>query len=129
MGVVYHAHYLVYFELGRTEFMRARGVAYSGIEERGLRLAVIEAQVRYRRPALYDRELAVAAWVSSISGASVVFEYELRDDVDATLATGRTRLGCLGSDGRPTRLPADIIEALATSPGRTSGSQPSEDSP
>jgi len=125
MGVVYHAHYLVYFELGRTEFMRARGVPYATIEECGLRLAVIDARVRYRRPALYDQQISVVTTVSSIGGASVIFDYELQDENGATLATGFTRLGCLDTANRPTRLPADIIEAL----GRTDSSPSSEGTP
>ena len=125
MGVVYHAHYLVYFELGRTEFMRARGISYASIEERGIRLAVIDARIHYRRPALYDQEISVVTTVSAMGGASVVFDYELREGTGSTLATGSTRLGCLDTRHRPTRLPADIVEAL----GRSNDSQPSELAP
>ncbi len=125
MGVVYHAHYLVYFELGRTEWMRCSGVPYAGIEDRGLRLAVIEARVRYRRPVQYDRQISVATTVSAVAGASVIFDYELRDESGAVLASGFTRLGCLDTNNRPTRLPADILQAL----GRTDAPPSSEETP
>lgn len=125
MGVVYHAHYLVYFELGRTEWMRAQGMPYASIEDRGLRLAVIDASVRYMRPAMYDQQISVATTVSAVAGASVMFNYELRDESGATLATGSTRLGCLDTNHRPTRLPADIMQAL----GRSDASSSSEGTP
>lgn len=126
MGVVYHAHYLVYFEIARTEYMRDRGVPYAGIEAMGLRLAVVDARVRYIRPARYDQEIVAAAWVSAVAGASLTFEYQLRDAEGATLATGLTRLGCLGRSDRPTRLPSEIVQALAAPSGRT-GQNPSSE--
>jgi len=128
MGVVYHAHYLVYFDIARTEYMRDRGAPYTGIEDLGLRLAVVGAQVHYIRPARYDQEIVVAVWVSAVAGASVTFEYQLRDAAGTTLATGLTRLACLGPSDRPTRLPADFIQALGAPAGRIGRIAPSETS-
>ncbi len=113
MGVVYHAHYLVYFELGRTEFMRARGIAYASIEERGLRLAVVDAGLQYRRPARYDQPCRVEVEVSALGRARVTFAYRMLGPDGDLLATGHTELGCLTEASRPTRLPEDVRAALA----------------
>lgn len=124
MGVVYHAHYLVYFEIGRTEFMRARGSAYAALEERGFRLAVVDAAVRYRQPARYDEELTVAVWLTSVRRASITFEYELLGPDGTHLASGSTRLGCIDGSHRPTGLPADVQADLAAGVSQGPGPQP-----
>jgi len=112
MGVVYHAHYLVYFDVGRCEYMRALGRAYADVEAGGHRLAVIDARVAYHQPARYDDDLRVAVWLTEVRGASIRFEYELRGPGGEALATGSTRLACLDTDNRPARLPADLFEVL-----------------
>lgn len=111
MGVVYHAHYLVYFDVGRCEYMRALGCPYADVEAAGFRLAVVDADVRYRSPAHYDRELSLVVWLTDVRGASVTFRYELRDGT-RVLATGSTRLACLDEQNRPTRLPRDLHRTL-----------------
>ena len=112
MGVVYHAHYLVYFDVGRCEYMRSLGRAYADVEAGGNRLAVVDAQVSYRQPAHYDDDLRVAVWLTEVRGASIRFEYELRGPDGTVLATGSTRLACLDLSNRPTRLPADVHAVL-----------------
>lgn len=112
MGVVYHAHYLVYFELGRTEHMRNAGSPYAGLEARGLRLAVIEASLQYLRPAKYDELLVVETQVVDVRGASVSFAYRLLGPEGIVRARGSTRLGCVDASNHPTRLPPDVREAL-----------------
>jgi acyl-CoA thioester hydrolase len=111
MGVVYHAHYLAYFDVGRTEYLRALGESYAELERRGYRLPVVELDVRYRRPARYDDDLRLVVRLAEVGRASVGFDYELRRG-DETLATGHTRLGCLGADDRPTALPPDTLDRL-----------------
>lgn len=113
MGVVYYANYLRYFELGRNEYMRARGLTYREVEARGLVLPVTEASCRYLRPARYDDLLRVETRVVRARGARVVFGYALRRDDGEFLAEGHTEHGVLGSDGRPVRLPADVVAVLA----------------
>jgi acyl-CoA thioester hydrolase len=121
MGVVYHAHYLVYFDVGRCEWLRAAGVPYAEVERRGFRLAVVDAGVRYLRPAHYDEELSVATRLEGVGAATVRFAYELRSGelrsgeprgAAGLLATGHTRLGCLDTRNRPTRLPPEILAVL-----------------
>lgn len=111
MGVVYHAHYLAYFDVGRTEYLRARGASYAELEARGYRLAVVDLAVRYIRPARFDEELRLAVRLTEVGRASVRFEYELRR-AGETLATGHTRLGCLDTRNRPTPLPDDTRQCL-----------------
>ncbi|HZL99463.1 MAG TPA: thioesterase family protein [Planctomycetota bacterium] len=120
MGVVYHAHYLAYFDVGRTEYLRACGADYAELERRGFRLAVVDLAVRYLRGARFDDELRLAVLLTELGRASVRFEYELRRGAE-TLATGYTRLGCLDTRNRPTPLPADTLECLRGGPGSRPG--------
>jgi len=112
MGVVYHANYLVYFDVGRTEWLRAHGADYAELEQRGYRLAVVDVGLAYIRPARFDQELALAVRLTALGRASVTFRYALRDADGELLAEGHTRLGCLNGENRPTRLPTDTYETL-----------------
>ena len=123
MGVVYHANYLAYFDIGRTEWMRSAGVVYAELERRGFRLAVVDVGVRYLRPALYDELLDVATRLEAVGHATVRFTYEIRGGA-GLLATGHTKLGCLDTTNRPTRLPADAYVALRR--GMDAAAPPSE---
>jgi acyl-CoA thioester hydrolase len=113
MGVVYYANYLRFFELGRNEYMRARGVTYREVEARGLALPVTEAHCRYLRPARYDDLLTVETRVTRARGARVVFSYTIRNEDGELLAEGKTEHAALGPGGRPQRLPGDLLEILA----------------
>ena len=113
MGFVYHAHYLVYFELGRTEAMRARGMPYAGIEDRGHRLVVAEARLKFVLPSHYDEDLTLTTTVERVGGASVTFAYVLAGADGQVRTTGSTRLGCVDAQGQACRLPSDLAAALA----------------
>ncbi|MBE0617462.1 MAG: acyl-CoA thioesterase, partial [Proteobacteria bacterium] len=113
MGVVYYANYLRFFEFGRNEYMRARGLTYREVEARGLQLPVTEARCRYLRPARYDDLLTVETRVARAKGARVVFAYTLRDEAGGVLAEGETEHAAVGGGGRPCRVPAEILEFLA----------------
>ena len=112
MGVAYHAHYLVYCELARTEHMRRLGVRYRDLEERGFKLAVSEASLRYARAARYDDLLRVTAWLADVGSRRVVFRYKVERDDGELLCTAETALVSLDQDNRPTRLPADTLEIM-----------------
>ncbi len=117
MGVVYYANYLRYFEAGRNEFIRARGLRYRDFEERfGLRLPVAEAQVSYRVPARYDDLLTVETSLAEVKRASARFGYRIVRDGEV-LATGHTTHACVDLEGRIRRLPQDLLERLSVSPG------------
>jgi acyl-CoA thioester hydrolase len=114
MGVAWHGEYLAWFEVGRTELLRGLGLTYRELEEQGLRLPVIEVQVRYLRPAVYDDLLEVRTGIGHLSGARVVFVYEVvREGAPGPLATGTTSHAAVDRDGRPRRLPEDLRRRLS----------------
>ena len=107
MGIVYYANYLVWFEVGRTDFLRERGLSYREMEADGLSLPVVEVACAYRRPALYDDELEVRTTGALLSPVRVRFEYQVVRPADAaTVAEGHTVHASLDRSGRPARLPA-----------------------
>ena len=114
MGIVYHAHYLVWFEVARTDLLRQFGWTYREMEETGIRLPVIEAQCTYLRPARYDDEIEVRASVRLLSAVRLEFTYEVVLTKDGTTAAvGITRHAALTMAGRPCRLPDRVREAFA----------------
>jgi acyl-CoA thioester hydrolase len=90
MGVVHHANYISWFEIGRTEWMRANGIAYCKIESLGLMLPVIDLGVKYRKSAHYDDCIAIYTKIASLSVARLEFEYEVRKigNEQSTLSAG-----------------------------------------
>ncbi len=113
MGVAYHAHFLVWCEMARTEHMRRVGVRYRDLEERGYKLAVAEASLRYVRSARYDDEVRAVAWLSDVGSRAVTFEYRIeRVDDGAVLCTAATKLVCLDRSNRPTRMPDDAVAVM-----------------
>lgn len=107
MGVVYHANYLVWMEIGRVELVRSLGFNYKELEDtEGLFLSVIEANCRYLYPARYDQEIVVQTAIVKSTVRIVEFAYRIRSaDPDRVLAEGFTRHIWLNRDFRPTRLP------------------------
>jgi len=112
MGIVYHANYLVYFDLGRTEYLRAAGSDYAQLERDGYRLVVVDLGVQYLRPARFDQPLSLEVRLEELQRASLTFRYSLRDAGRELLVTGHTRLGCLNLRHRPTRLPEATLACL-----------------
>ncbi len=110
-GIAYHAHYLVWMEVGRTALLDALGFPYSRMEKDGLLFSVVEARCRYVEPARYDDEVEVATRVSELRSRSVVFSYELTAR-GRRLAVGETRLLALGTNRRPRRIPDGLAVAL-----------------
>jgi acyl-CoA thioester hydrolase len=118
MGVVYHSHYLVWCEIGRTEHIRLLGWSYSEIERAGTGLAVVEAQVRYHAPARYDDRVRVETSVAHIGSRSVSFDYLITHaESGKRLATARTTLVSVDPVGRVTTVPASLRTALAGGAG------------
>ncbi len=113
MGVAYHAHYLVWCELARTEHMRRLGVRYRDLEEQGVKLAVAGAHLRYARSARYDDLVRVTAWISEVASRRVVFRYRVeRPEDGALLCTAETALVSLDRDNRPTRMAAEVLTVM-----------------
>jgi acyl-CoA thioester hydrolase len=113
MGVVYHANYFMWFEIGRCELLRTVGRSYKEMEAAGIGLPVIEAHCKYTTPARYDDELQVITSGRLLSRARVEFSYEiLRPSDGAVNAVGTTMHAAINADGRPCRLPNYILDLL-----------------
>lgn len=113
MGVAYYANYLVWFEVGRNEYMRAVGYPYLRLEREQIHMPVTEAQCRYHAPALYDDLLDVWTAVEEVGHVRIRFRYRLLRRLDGRLlATGETRHAALGADGRPRRIPDEVKRCL-----------------
>jgi acyl-CoA thioester hydrolase len=114
MGVVYYANYFVWFEIGRTDLLRASGWNYRDMEAEGFALPVIEASCAYRESARYDDELEVRTTGELLSPVRVKFSYVVVRAADAaTLATGTTVHASLDGNGRPCRLPDRVRAVLS----------------
>ena len=108
MGVAYHTHYLDYFEAARTEMLRSFGVTYREIEEGGIIMPVVDAAIKYLRPAKYDDLLHIRTLTpDEISGVRIHFTYEVSNaTTNVLLATGNTTLCFVDREtGRPVRAP------------------------
>lgn len=116
MGVVYHTHYLDYFEAGRTEALRNLGVRYRDLEANGIIMPVVEAQVRYRGPAHYDDMLVVEVSFEEVPSVRVPIDYTVhREGESDTLATGHTTLCFMNAERRrPISAPDSIRSAFAS---------------
>jgi acyl-CoA thioester hydrolase len=113
MGVAWHGCYFAWFEVGRTDLLRDRGMSYRELEAQDLHLPVVEARASYRRPALYDDLIEIRTQVASHSGARVAFAYEIhRDGSAGPLATGFTAHAAIDGRGRPRRLPPELRRLL-----------------
>jgi acyl-CoA thioester hydrolase len=119
MGVVYHSHYLVWCEIGRTDHIRGSGTSYREMEEAGITLAVAEASVRYRAPARYDDRIRVETIVSDLGSRTITFDYTISNaDSGERLATARTVLISLDPRGKVVKLPDDVRARLARDAGQ-----------
>ena len=113
MGVVYYANYLVWFEVGRTEWLRATGESYREMERDGVSLPVIEVHCEYRQPARYDDEIDIRTRATLLSPVRVRFDYDIvRAGDEIVTATGHTIHAAIDANGRPCRLPARVVEML-----------------
>ena len=121
MGVVYHANYLIWFEVGRTDWLRQAGWTYREMEAAGVSLPVIEAHCEYRLPAKYDDEIAIDARAVPLTPVRLRFEYRLSRVADgALLAEGYTVHAAIDQAGRPCRLPEavrQLLDASSAQPG------------
>jgi acyl-CoA thioester hydrolase len=109
MGVVYYAHYFVWFEVGRTDLLRQAGWSYREMEADGFALPVVEAHCDYRQSARYDDDLDVVTEGALVSPVRVRFEYQITRASDAAvLATGNTVHASVDANGKPCRLPERV---------------------
>ena len=113
MGVVYHAEYLVWCEVGRTEFIRAYLRSYAAMEGDGIVLAVADASLRYHSGARYDELVRVETWLTEVRSRTLRFEYRIRrSETGERLVSASTLLVSVDPGGRSIALPPDVRAAL-----------------
>lgn len=119
MGVVYYGTYLRFLEVGRAEFLRARGKPYREVEEEGALFPVAEVQLKYRAPARYDDLLRIRVWVGELRRASVRFDYRLtRAGTGELIAEGWTRHPCVDPGTlKVVRMPQHLYAVLSPPAG------------
>jgi acyl-CoA thioester hydrolase len=113
MGRVYYANYLVWCERARTELMRAAGMAYVEMEQRGFFLPVRRCEVRYHGYAEYDENVLLCTWISRLRHATVTFETAVVNrQAEQLLVLGKVELACISAQGKPIPLPDDAVSLL-----------------
>jgi acyl-CoA thioester hydrolase len=120
MGVVYHSNHLIWFEVGRVEFLRQMGFSYRDMErEDGLFIAVAEAKCRYRAPVYYDEEVLVRTRLRTVRASVIVFSYELaRANTGALLAEGETTHIVTNSSMKTAALPDKYLNVFRAAAGK-----------
>lgn len=114
MGIVYYANYLIWFEIGRTDWLRETGWTYREMEADGIQLPVIEAHCEYRQGARYDDDIEIRTRARKVSPVRLRFDYEAVRRVDsALLATGHTVHATIDRRGRPIRMPDRVKDLFA----------------
>jgi acyl-CoA thioester hydrolase len=114
-GVVYYANYLRYMERSRTELLRDRGIDLLQFHNNGYLFAVIEANVKYRKPAKYNDILTVESAVTDHTTITMTFETTIYNQAHERLVVGLVKLACMSADGKARRIPQEIISALEKS--------------
>ncbi|MBR5133076.1 MAG: acyl-CoA thioesterase [Alistipes sp.] len=113
MGIVHHSNYVKFFEVARTEWLRAMGMTYAEMERRGVMMPIVEVNVKYRQPAYYDELISVTASVDELPMARMTFKYEIRGEDGREIATGSTTLGFIDKTTRRVqRAPVWLMEVL-----------------
>jgi acyl-CoA thioester hydrolase len=113
MQVVYHSNYLIWCEVGRTDFMRQHGMSYAEMEKNGIGLTVSEYSVRLHASARYDDLVRVATTLTDVRSRQVTFDYLLTNALTGErLATAKTSLVSISPAGRPVAMPADVRARL-----------------
>lgn len=113
MGIVHHASYLVYFEVGRVELARLAGTPYASLEVNGYSLAVCEIEIKYHLSARFDQALGVRTQVNDIRSRGITFSYEIVDSAtEQLLVSGVSRHICVDRSGAARRIPPFWAEAI-----------------
>jgi acyl-CoA thioester hydrolase len=113
MQVVYHSNYLIWCEIGRTEFIRAMGTPYAELERQNVTLAVVEASLRFHAGARYDNLIRVATTVSDVRSRTITFDYVITNaETGERFVTASTKLASLTRDSKLTTLPEQLRKVL-----------------
>ncbi|MFL5599169.1 MAG: acyl-CoA thioesterase [Gemmatimonadaceae bacterium] len=113
MQVVYHSNYLVWCEIGRTEFIRAVGTPYAELERQNVTLAVVEASLRFHSAARYDNLIRVTTTISDVRSRTITFDYVITNaETGERFVTASTKLASLTRDSKLTTLPEPLRQVL-----------------
>src|SRR5665213_3001061 len=113
MGYMYYGNYAEFYEVGRVEMLRSLGLTYSGMEESGIMMPVLELKCKYLKPALYDEEITVKVIMDKMPGIRIHFRYELFNEKDELINTGETLLVFINmKTNRPCLPPQDFLDEL-----------------
>jgi acyl-CoA thioester hydrolase len=113
MQVVYHSNYLIWCEIGRTEFIRALGTPYAELERQNVTLAVVEATLRFHSAARYDNVIRVSTIISDVRSRTITFDYVISNaETGERFVTASTKLASLTRDSRLTTLPEPLRKVL-----------------
>ncbi|QEG40296.1 acyl-CoA thioesterase [Roseimaritima ulvae] len=110
MGLVHHSNYLRYFEIGRTELLRAAGGNYRDMEAAGQLVVVVRVDCRYKSPARYDDLISITTQIAKVSSAKIMHHYIIRRG-DQVLVEADVTLAVIDREGRVQRVPEELIEA------------------
>lgn len=111
MGIVYHSNYIIWFEIGRTDWFRQIGQDYKSLEEKNILLPVIGVNCQYRKSALYDDLVIIRTYLKELKGVRLTFHYEiLRKEGRELLAEGESQHAFVDKDQRPVRLKKEFPE-------------------
>ncbi|MCX8023099.1 MAG: acyl-CoA thioesterase [Syntrophorhabdaceae bacterium] len=111
MGIVYYGTYPIYFEVGRSEYMRNKGFTYREFEEMGYNLVVVELSIRYHNSALYDDLLMVRTSITDLKSRGLTFNYRIFRD-ETLIVEGKTKHICVNRDKKPSLIPSGLLQVL-----------------
>ena len=113
MGVVYHGSYVPYFEIGRVEWLRNKGVSYKSLEKSGIALPIVSMHLNYKKPARYDDMLTINTKLKKYSGVKIEFDCEIRNENEELLTTAHFILVFVDTkNGKPIVPPNYILDIL-----------------
>ena len=113
MGYMYYGNYAEFYEVGRVEMLRSLGLTYSGMEQSGIMMPVLELKCKYIKPALYDEEITINVIMDKLPGVKIHFRYELFNEKDELINTGETLLVFVNmTTNRPCMGPTEMLDKL-----------------
>ncbi|HRG18806.1 MAG TPA: thioesterase family protein [Flavobacterium lutivivi] len=116
MGVVYHGSYVPYFEIGRVEWLRKKGISYKELEATGIALPIVSMHINYKKPARYDELLKVTTKLKSQNGVKIEFDCEIRNENDELLTTAHFILVFVDVNlGKPILPPNYVLDLIKIS--------------
>lgn len=112
-GAAYHGAYFAWFEVGRTDWLRERGMTYVDLMKKDVHLPVISTEAKFLRPAGYDDRIEIRTTLGRVTGVRIAFDYELRRENETEVLTrARTEHASVDGSGRPRRFPENILRLL-----------------